>query len=183
MYIMKLFPFIFSAVLLLFCSSVFSQTDKGTLLLGGGLTLSQQTRPPGRFSLNLYPSAGIFVADRIAIGAEIGAGVNFAQNNQNYTFRFVPNFNYYFGISEKLDVFLTAGFGGSVYVNNGRGNPTRTNALLSFNTGPNLIYFIKETIGLKLSLNYSGIIINDRISSYPLSLVGGFQIHLPRGEK
>ena len=167
-------------------STAHSQTQKGSLLLGGSASMNFTIEPSSSFQLRINPDLGIFVIDRLAIGGRLATGFTLGNSFQQYNFGIIPNVKYYFGISDSLDVFIEGGFGPSVFVttvNAPFGDETNTNTLFSIFTGPSLVFFINPNTGIHVGLTYSGAIGDDFADQHSTSINAGFQIYLPKGSK
>lgn len=182
---MKTYGQIFTLIFCLSTSIGFSQTEKGSLLLGGDASISFEIEPVSGLNINLNPNLGIFIADRLALGANLTTGFNFRSGVQVYTIGIVPSVRYYFGISDKFDVFIRGGFGPVMFMANINGNGfEETRTIFSLTTGPSFVLFLNEHTGLHVGLNYSGFLGSETITStQAVTLNAGLQIYLPKSNR
>lgn len=152
----------------LFCSAVFSQTEKGrfafsgqtdvSLLFGKSTTVVDSVRGASSDQKSFNANLGIayFLADNFAVGISGSADytstkeANSVYLTQNYSFGIIPALTYFLPSKGKLKVNITGGAG---YV------WTFTNELdaagLSLNIAPGISYFANRHISLDLGVQYS----------------------------
>lgn len=85
---------ILSLLLLLSATYSFGQTEQGSVLLGGGLSL-RTGENTSQFSFN--PTVGYFFADNFTFGGELSFSSNKQGNVRNTSFGIGPFARYYFG--------------------------------------------------------------------------------------
>jgi outer membrane protein len=174
-----------SAVLsLLFLSSSFdgfSQTEKGSKLLGGSGSL--QFYDP--FFVSLYPNAGIFVVDKLALGSAVSISFSSGSNSRYTSLGISPFARYYFGKSRiQYFVLANAGLYRSWYtsVNPPFEDVRNANNVFDARAGLGAVYFITQQVGLEATLNYN-IYGNASQRDNNLVLNFGFQIYLPSAKE
>ncbi|HOZ76910.1 MAG TPA: outer membrane beta-barrel protein [Ferruginibacter sp.] len=155
-----------------------AQTAQGNWLIGGGAGFSS-----GKFSggssvstFFLAPNAGYFVADDIAVGAEL----SFASQTGGFSsFAAAPFVRYYFlplGDAAKLLAHGSFGFG-STKDGEGEESVSATNWKLA--AGP--AFFLNQNVALETLVYYSSNKVKDVPSYNTFGLSVGFQIHLGGG--
>lgn len=153
-----------------------AQTDKGTLLLGGGLGFSSEKEGESSSStLSISPNIGYFLKDNLAIGANIGF-TSFGGDAKGSEMQIGPLVRYYaFELGEKAKVFAQAsyGFGSS---KEGDEEAVGTSSW-GISVGP--AFFLNESVALETTLNYGSTTVNvdgaEPTSNFGLNV--GFQIH------
>jgi hypothetical protein len=137
-----------------------AQTEKSTVLLGG--TLSFQTTS-GVTIFNANPNFGVFVAKKVAVGAE----ANLLVINSATTWGIGPYARVYFAGSDKGSFFGHTGIAvlGS----------SAADASVNFLLRGGYAVFLNKSVALEFSAAYS------RASDIDFLLIGaGFQIHLKK---
>ena len=144
--------------------TVNAQTEKSTLLLGGGVGFSSTSFSGGGSSsvFSLSPNIGYFFAENFAVGGML----DFQSGNGYNAWSIAPFVKGYFGKDTKGKPFaqLGVGFGGG----SGGGS---TSTALQVRGGYAL--FLNKSIALEIAANFS------TQTGYSVFGVGaGFQIHL-----
>jgi hypothetical protein len=170
-----------ACIFLLTASNGMAQTEKGSKLLGGSASI--QFNDP--FSINLNPSAGIFVLDKLAVGSSISLSFSSNVNSRYTSVGIGPFARYYFGKS-KVQYFVLADVG--LYRNWYNFNypgfeEKRTSSYFKPRLGVGAVYFITQQIGLESTLNYQIYRNSDRFNNNFLFLNFGFQIYLPSAKE
>lgn len=177
-----------SSALLVFNNNAGAQTQRGNTLFGAQLTNINLTFLDGDtpFDLGISPKVGFFVADDVAIGAEVNLGLSTRQDFTDFTYRIGPFARYYFN-NQDIDVTVSqrslffaeanAGFQGSNIKSNGI---STNNNGLGLGAGVGLAYFVSPTVGLETSLKYNfGLGFGNATFNNQLALNLGFNIYLP----
>jgi hypothetical protein len=170
-------------LMLLISINGLSQTQKGTLLLGGSAGV--QFSDP--FSVNFNPNVGVFVLDKLAIGSSLSSYFSSETRYRYSQLGIGPFVRYYFG-EKKLQYFVLADVG--LYRNWYKvDNPPfeerrQVSNFWNARAGLGAVYFITQQIGLEATLYYR---INDSPGSdnsdSNLFLNFGLQIYLPSGKE
>ncbi|UOQ73605.1 outer membrane beta-barrel protein [Hymenobacter cellulosilyticus] len=111
-----------TSVLLAAATTVFAQTEKGSLMVGTSLSqLSYNTARGGyakEFSIGITPTVGFFVVNRLALGAEVNLAYSllrykdYASTKSNvFDYRVAPFARYYVVEAEKHKFFGQASYG------------------------------------------------------------------------
>lgn len=173
-----------------------AQTTKGTRVLGlsVGQLNYQKTDFVSDFSATLAPSAGVFVADNLAIGASVPIGYNFSKYkgfSNNETVRslqigLLPWLRYYLPSESRHRLFGELSVGGvfSSYrverINSLSMSNNETNFRASAGVG--YTYFLTPAVGLEALAAYSRNSGNrDVFGRGNLGLNLGFRVYLPGG--
>lgn len=186
------------ATLSFITTSVFAQPRKGDWMVGAGIANSSAARVAGstQFNVNLNPSAGYFLSNRVAVGTSVGLSYSkYARSLSSYSASLKPFARYYFSKKEGMqpkklylfgEVSAGAGIGASRYDNNGV-IEKRTGSTILSSAGLGLTYFILPNVSVEgtFNMNY-----NTPINAAPApgsnlvpSLGVGFQIYLPGRKK
>lgn len=168
-----------TAFLILLSFSGNAQIDKGYYLLGGraGAAFSSPQTVLGNvqfgsFSWNLNPQVGVFVKDKIAIGANLTLAQSYSSNSRSSAIGIGPFGRYYFLPTEReVNLLAQAGFALGTNISNTI-RQDRYSANLSF--GPS--FFLNRSIAFETTLNYNYVSVNS-FGSGRFSLNFGFQIH------
>ena len=94
------------SLLLLVCSEAFSQTEKGSTMIGGALNL-QTTKNNSNFSLT--PNIGFLAARNFAIGGALNLNFSKQGDVQNNLVGVGPFLRYYFGKTQTKPFLITEG--------------------------------------------------------------------------
>lgn len=165
-------------VFVLVSVSLFGQTEKGSVLLGGSANLTTELKNNSGFHININPKAGLFLAKNFAFGTSLPSGFSTNNYSNRYYLGVSPFARYYFG-QKKAKPFLEGEFG--YYYTHIYDKATIEKSKYSYGRtygsfGLGLAYFINEHIGLETLLNYS--------SQYRgVNLNLGFQIYLPKSDR
>ena len=180
--------------------SAFSQTEKGSFLIGGSGNASIPNFKNYQYNLNVSPTAGYFVCNNFALGISPSGSYRHSFNTGIFrewssNMGIGPLVRYYIGKS-KLRFFANGGinYSHASYVTkyfDGRPDDNFTQHYNTFNehVGIGIVYFINNFIGLEASLQYqhthlkyyiptSGI-----ISGSGIWFNLGFQIYIPAKKK
>jgi len=154
-------------LLLSSCLAAHSQTEKGTLLLGGSASFQAVTE--GGIILSLHPGLGVFVKNNFAIGGSL----SFVTDFEGYTGLGAGAYiKPYFGKKEKGKFFLNAGASYLHFTDD-------VDAFISYHAGGGYAFFLNKSIGLEIGLNYF-----EQIESHGIiSLATGFSLHWKRNKK
>jgi hypothetical protein len=147
----------FTLILLTTVMAGFSQTEKGSVLLGGNIdftTTSSSTN--GQFGFKssttlftLNPMIGIFPVNNFAVILNTNYSTGILTENGNsssgHTLLIGPLLRYYFPASESVKFFAGAG------VEFGSGN-NETSTIYQFQAGP--AFYISRILALEFNVNY-----------------------------
>ncbi|MCB0843548.1 MAG: hypothetical protein KDE26_09875 [Bacteroidetes bacterium] len=178
---------IFTLVFILLFSgtTAFSQTQKGTILLGGNANIGlASTNDFTAVSFSLSPNIGLFVANQFALGfsphfnySQIEAGNGFSAAGGGIFAR------YYIPLGEKVNPFLFARAGFSATQTIVPNIPAQQWAGgFQGGGGAGLAFFLNQSIALEVVASYQRLDFNGIQRSNDLSLRAGFQIHLPQAD-
>ena len=153
-----------------------AQTGQGNWLIGGGAGFSSGKSSGASSSTSYFylaPNAGYFVADDIAVGAE----VSFASQTGGYSsFSAAPFVRYYFlplGDAAKLLAHGSFGFGSSK-----SGDSAQSVSSTNWKIAAGPAFFLNQHVALETLLYYGSEKMKDfpAFNSFGVSI--GFQIHL-----
>ena len=131
-------------------STSFAQTEKGSLMVGGGFSLMYVNDV---LDVTLQPEAGIFVADNFAVGAGVLLRELIVFGGANQTgFTAGPFFRYYFG-DGKFRPFLNTSVTGGLSVVS---NSDEKYKVVNWSAGPGVSIFLTKSVSLDLMLRYLG---------------------------
>lgn len=154
-----------------------AQIDKGNWMMGGGAAFSSyKNQSEGTSSkatgFQIHPIIGYFVIDNVAVGAS--AQFAFINNLNNNSYGIGPFVRYYLLKKEKpINIFSEARYEYSVL--------KLLNAQTeNFNVKLGTVYFLNDSVGIEVALNYSTQKSNQNIENQAIYLNVGFQIHLER---
>lgn len=173
---------IMKKIALLLTMSVFSlasvaQTSKGTLLLGGGAGFTSESEGESSSStLELSPSLGYFLADNLAVGAQISF-TSFGGDSKGSQYSIGPAIRYYaFELGSSAKIFGEANFGFGSYDSGEEGVDALSSTSWGIKAGP--AFFLNESIALETTVGYGSSKVKDAedaSSSFGVNI--GFQIH------
>lgn len=163
-----------------------AQTQKGTLMIGGGGSAEFEDG----FSASLNPNLGYFVANNVAVGSGLSLCYGKSSSLRSVGAGVQPFVRYYFGQQAPTRFFAVAS--GSVLshrteVENGIVEYEKSTSH-SFGGGLGVVHFLTDQVGLEAQLlyrnsrTYYNIYYDDIPPSWNggLGLSLGVQIHLPR---
>jgi len=157
----------------------YSQTDKGSWLLGGSASFSSSKPTYGDATtmLSITPTIGYFIKKNLAVGAQATL-----QNitSSNIATSFSPFIRYYFlpmGSNAKL--FANASYGWGNYSLYG-GSYTAVSTW-EISAGPSI--FLNKNIALELTLSYAADALTYYGTTRTIRLNTGFQIHFNKKGK
>ena len=163
----------------------YSQTEKGSMLLGGNFNIGVSTVDDNSvFNFGLSPNIGFFVIDNLTIGGAIGVNVRSAETFTNSSFSIVPEVRYYFPpLTDKIYAFATAGGGFFTSRTNfdltSMANATESGFIT--NLGVGAAFFLTDNVALEAIFRHNFTKIEDNINGIVnLGLVGGVQVYLGR---
>jgi hypothetical protein len=175
------------AVLLLTVSGAFSQTQKGSVIVGADLANIDINFQEGntQFSFDLNPKAGWFIKDNVAIGPEVNLGINTQKGATSINYGIGAFGRKYFGATAtnlsrttKWFVEVNAGFAGT-NLSGDDVEKTSTNGL-NLGAGPGLAYFITDNIALEALAKYNLTVgFGSSTTNNNIGIGLGFQIYLP----
>jgi hypothetical protein len=164
-------------------STLFAQTEKGHLLVGGTGNLGITTfDDQSIFVFNVSPSISVFIQDNLALGGILGFGITSSENFTSISYGISPSVRYYFdSANAKSKIFLVAEVGlvGSSTENLGFNNSDTGYRIL---IGPGIDLFLSESVALEgiLSYNYNNISEFTKTSNFGINV--GFQVFLAPNE-
>ncbi|MCB2378675.1 porin family protein [Hymenobacter sp. BT635] len=180
-------------------TAAFAQTEPGSVLVGSSISqLAYSTSSGGdqnTFSAALTPTAGIFVAKRLAVGAEILLGYATSNNDyrigsaklKEFTYGLAPFARYYVLDAPKHKVFGQASYGligySATYETDFGGSPQRSkDSYWSPRVGLGYNYFITPMVALEAQPYYrytpTQVVSDTRANQWGLSV--GLQIFFPK---
>lgn len=154
--------------------------QQGNWIVGGSLGSTGFNFSTETFNLTLEPSAGYFITERIALGAQAILGLTAYDGGTNFNYGLAPFIRYYFpeGASPTGRWFGEGkiGFAGSDYEGSVADEPI--SLLVGVRGG--YAHFIARNVALEASLGYtySKADINASSSTSGLGISLGFQIYL-----
>jgi hypothetical protein len=191
--------------LMLFSIAAYSQTERGTVMVGGsaGFSKSKSTSTIGQIdeirsettSASFSPGFAYFVANRFAIGLTLSLAESrnevdeFGLENRQKSLGVGPTLRYYIPLAEQWAVFPTASYAYQTSVTKSSQNTpgggvvyqedkTKGSAL---NGGAGITYFINKSIGIEGLLIYQATAYSDNeFSSNGLAFNVGFRIYFPK---
>lgn len=192
--------FLFLSVFLL-CNVAYSQTEKGTFLVGGTINFSssnlevENTDDRNSFRINFNPNFSYLIVDNFSIGVIVPIDYSRykvdVNESKSFNIQFGPDLRYYFTFN-KMAVFpeISYTFGKSKQIGQ-QFDPQlgQTEEVIikgdakNLNIGAGFTYFINSNVGIEAILGYSKLnnkydqIVRDSESS-ELYLKFGFQIYL-----
>lgn len=144
---------------------VMGQTDQGTILLGGSLSLdiqSQSVKIDGDKSdestnvttFQIAPNVGIFITDEIAAGATVSFSTISVEDSENNpsTIGIGPFARYYYDIQDNLSLFGQADFRFTSMSTGDDDQDALTGT--SWGVGPGLAVFVSESVAIEALLQY-----------------------------
>lgn len=168
----------------------YTQTEKGSFLIGGSGNINWPLRKSGNFfSFNISPQGGYFVGNNLALGVK--PSFSYFQSDSDFYKNYgvnlgiSPFIRYYLGPSQ-LKLFFQGSLGVAHSAESfNDGISTYASNYNSFfqNIGVGLVYFVNENIGLEGLLNYDHYIKFHSYSTSGISLNLGFQIYFKRKSK
>jgi outer membrane protein len=204
MKILKSFLILISWVVI--TTTVFGQTEKGKIMIGGGSSFnlgsdhSKYTADYGHgdggssFNLGISPEFSFFVINHLSVGLQLPISIGSAKNNQykstSSAISFSPFIRYYFG-KTNIRPYLNVGTGiGSVSYHYDPGPAGvadhNTDNIYSFNFGGGAGIFLNEKIMMDIGLGYNSTTMkarennssNYRTISNGIGITMGFKIVL-----
>jgi len=161
----------------------YSQTEKGSLLLGGNFEIGVLSVDDNSvFNLSLSPNIGFFVIDNLTVGGSLGVNVQSSESFTSSSFSIIPEVRYYFPpLTENLYAFATGGGGFITSRTNFEltsiANETQSGFVT--NIGVGLALFVGENVALEAIFRHNFTKLEDNINGVTnLGLVGGVQVYL-----
>lgn len=160
----------------------FSQTSKGTWLVGGTAGFTSSKYGSAKYtSVDFSPNAGYFVIENLALGlnvqigsetSNLGGGASDVKTSSTY---FGPNVRYYFtSLGKNAKLF---GNGTFVFGNEKAGSVSTSSTAWGLSAGP--AFFLNKNVALEIAVGYSSAKVKDANESMnSFGLKAGFQIHL-----
>lgn len=164
-------------------STLFAQTEKGHILVGGTGNLGISSfNDLSTFYFNISPGASVFVQDNLALGGSLGFGISSNRIFTSMSYSISPSVRYYFdSANEKSKLFLIAQVGllGTSSDNDSFNNSDTGYRML---IGPGVDVFLTESVAIEgiLSYQYTNLSETNRNSNFGFSV--GFQIFLAPNE-
>lgn len=161
----------------------FSQTSKGTWLLGGGAGFSSSKTGDAKAStVSFSPNAGYFVMDNFAAGLSLSvtsgktnSGAAGEADSKESISSFGPFVRYYFPLAGTTKIFANAGvgFGSTKYDD----LATMSSTTWALSAGP--AFFLNKNTALEVAISYGSTKVKDFTeSTNTFGINVGFQIHL-----
>ncbi len=161
----------------------FSQTSKGTWLVGGTAGFTSSKYGDAKLSkIDFSPSAGYFVMNNLAVGLEVqvgseksNSGVAGAADYTTSSTFFGPNVRYYFtSLGKNAKLF---GSGAFAFGNSKDGSDKVNATAWGLSAGP--AFFLNKNVALEVTVGYSSAKVKDDTNSTnSFGIQAGFQIHL-----
>lgn len=150
-----------------------AQTEKGSWVIGGSTTLGFNTASqthkyegesqdgPKTSTFAITPSVGYFVANKIAVGLDLGfASITQKFDGDKYTtstFTVMPTGTYYFKSDSKVLPYLGVGVGfSSSKEDYGDGDDASISGLAYKGKG-GIVFLLNQSVGIDLGLSYLGV--------------------------
>ena len=171
-------------IITLFCSlcilNAHSQTEKGTLMLGGGASTGIDFNDDYNvFHISLSPDIGYFFSDDLAIGAYLPLGLTSYEGYRGFNYGITPFFRYYFGQTSDIMFFVTGGFGIRGWSSKYNDTSSSSSGVIG-NAGVGGTYFLNESIGIEAILGYTYSKWSESDANSDIDLGVGFQIYFGR---
>ncbi len=185
---MKKIAYLLAVLMVLILSTGYTQTDKGSWLIGGTgkMNIQDISGDNAVFNLTLIPNAGYFVMKNLAVGSSIDLTFSSGDGFSGSGIGIGPFVRYYFNLSKPmLKPLATAGisfFTASFKPDVGEKSTTYST---DFFVGPGLALFINEYIAVeglllfeqdKNNFELGGVKVDDK--QLDLSFNVGLQIYL-----
>lgn len=168
---------------LFFYSTLTAQITKSNWMVGGDATFLSNKTDYGTSvskttSFSINPNIGYFIIDKLAVGASVKLAYIFESNantsNNSFNYGIGPFVRYYFLETEKpLNIFSEVSY-----------NIERINnidsKIDSFKIKAGAVYFLNNSVGIEVALNYLNQKNNTDIKNNAIFLGVGFQIHLEK---
>lgn len=174
---MKINKILVVVVTLFFAMVTHAQIEKDYWMMGGSGSISNYKDTFNGISqegtnFSFFPNIGYFFIDKLATGASMQVTVTSANTGTIYGFS--PFARYYFLKTDKLiNIFSELSYGFQ--------KQTNTNSNFEkFNFKTGTVFFLNNSVGLELALNYSLSKTNLDSQNRTIFLGAGFQIHLEK---
>jgi len=160
----------------LFLIKTYSQTESGTLLLGGGASTALNFGGGTTFNIGISPDIGYFVEDNIAIGARVPLSLAAGEDYRMISYGITPFVRYYFDQMDDMLIFITANIGID-------GMSTKIGGVSDSNTGfiggagIGVAHMLTKNIGIEGIFGYSFMKYKDVDLRSRLGIDAGFQIY------
>jgi opacity protein-like surface antigen len=178
----------FTAVLMVLVTAGFSQTEKGTWLLGGNIGYSSTKQSETGYSstvsiFTLNPKIGFFPVNNFAVILNTDYISASSTGYSAHSLEIGPALRYYFPGSESVRLFVGTGIGF------GSDNDTHSTTY-QFEAGPS--FFLTRAVALEMNINYQSTSTkynsgdSQLPNNYTLSQFGvgfGFIVYLGRNKK
>lgn len=148
-----------------FAFSTQAQTEKGKIMLGGGVGFNS-TKVEGAsksdFRFNVIPSAGYFISDNFAIGTGVGYKYDkqVSEGSLNQSFEVAPFGRYYVGLSDQFKFFgqlsVPMSFGNLKEVNEVTGDvgdKVGTTTQIGVQLAPGFAFYPTKRVGIEVSVD------------------------------
>ncbi|MHC5201660.1 hypothetical protein [Myroides sp. LJL119] len=154
--------------------------QKGNWMVGTAIGSMGYSFEQKSFNINILPNAGYFVADGVAVGAQIGAGFQTVDGGKNiWNYSVMPFARYYFpeGSSETGRFFGQGAIGISGFDQKGN---DKSETSFAFGVNAGYSHFVSKNVALEgmIGYNYSKSNLANAESQSGLGIAVGFQIFL-----
>ena len=176
------------AFMILLHSSLFSQTEKGSFLVGGSANLSLNTSQTtsssnSAFNFSVSPTAAFFFAKNLAVGGLLTLGVSTDRIQQNIvlTNEIGPLVRYYVGKKPQKKVFfqLAGTYANSTTLHNGSIANTEN---YSGQVAVGFTFFITNAVSIEPIFDYKirRYLRTDHLVQSRIGIGVGFQFYVPK---
>lgn len=151
---------------------------KGNWIVGGALGSTGYSFEEESFNINITPRAGYFISNGVALGLEVGAGLQTVKDGDNiWNYKVMPFARYYFpeGASETGRFFGQGAIGISGAEVGGKSDTS-----FAFNVNAGYSHFVSRNVALEaiVGYNYSKSNQSNASAHNGLGVSLGFQIFL-----
>jgi Outer membrane protein beta-barrel domain len=166
------------AVAAMISATSFSQTSKGTWMVGGSAGFNSYKTSGASNStsmLTIAPSAGYFIDNNLALGAGVAFVSLSSSGSTASTFNVGPMARYYFtemGKNAKLFAHANFGFGST----SATGSSSVSSTSWGIKAGP--AFFLNKNVALEATVGYGSSKVKDMDAENNFGVNFGFQIHL-----
>ncbi len=190
---------IFLLILICLALTTRAQTEKGNLLIGGGLSLSRSSQTISSSditstSFGLTPSVSYFFADQLAAGVITSYSTSKSSSESpggtikstNVSSGIGPTIRYYFPLGEKVWLFPEADYvwnwNHTTIESAGTATVDSRSNSQTFRIGPGVAYFIAKNVGVEGIVYYQHVNNEASSSNTSINFRIGLQIYILRSK-